>query len=369
MKAVAVIPERRELALVDVGEPKIGLPTEVKLRMLEVGICGTDREICAFQYGLPPAAERELVIGHESLGEVVELGADVTDLALGDLVVPTVRRPCPHPGCAACRAGRQDFCYTGDFTERGIKQRHGYMTELVVDDQAFMNRVPPEIRDVAVLVEPLTIAEKALAQVWQVQQRLPWVKPGERQSGLGHSALVLGAGAVGLLGALALAAAGFGVTVYSREPSDGPKAKLVRRFAKYASAGEQTLEQVAGGIGNVDLVYEAVGASAVAFEMMKFLGVNGVFVFTGVPGKHGPISVDADLIMRNLVLKNQVVFGTVNAGRDAFAAAIRDLVTFRDRWPEVVGSLIAGRFPLDGYRELLLGDPPGVKNVLRLAGT
>src|SRR5262249_35488972 len=183
---------------------------------------------CAFQYGTPPDGESRLVIGHESLGEVVEVGAGVTHVEPGDLVVPMVRRPCPHAHCAACRAGRQDFCFTGDFAERGINGLHGFMTELVVDDAQYMHVVPAALRDVAVLVEPLTIAEKALLQVDDIQERLPWAcapTPGAPRP-TPHRAVVLGAGPVGLLGAMALAARGFDTSIYSRERAPNPKARL-----------------------------------------------------------------------------------------------------------------------------------------------
>ena len=201
----------------------------MKLRVLEVGICGTDKEICAFEYGTPPEGSEYLVIGHESLGEVVEVGAAVKRVKPGDLVVPMVRRPCPHQECLACREGRQDFCYTGDFTERGIKQQHGFMTEYVVDDERYMNVVPRELRDVAVLVEPLTIAEKGLTQLWQVQQRLPWACPVEpgKPAAYCHRAVVLGAGPVGLLGAMVLANNGFQTFVYSQETKPSAKSHVV----------------------------------------------------------------------------------------------------------------------------------------------
>jgi threonine dehydrogenase-like Zn-dependent dehydrogenase len=297
----------------------------------------------------------------------VDVGPSVSRVRRGDLVVPTVRRPCPHERCVACRQGRQDFCYTGDFTERGIKQRHGFMTELVVDDESFMNVIPAEIRDVAVLVEPLTIAEKALAQVRQVQRRLPWGCAGSRSSDGArcHRAVVLGAGPVGLLGAMALAVEGFEVTVFSREPAGGPKAALVESLgATYVSGATDSVEMLAAKVGNIDLVYEAVGASALAFEVIEVLGVNGVFVFTGVPGRRQPVTLDTDLLMRNLVLKNQVVFGSVNAGRDAFEAAIRDLGKFVERWPEATRSLVTGRHPVDAHAELLAGKIAGIKNVI-----
>src|SRR2546427_4122410 len=208
MKAVAVFPGEREVKLIEQELPRLGSATGVKLRMLEVGICGTDREIAAFQYGTPQAGSDHLVIGHESLGEVVEVGAAVSHLKPGDLVVPMVRRPCPRADCVACRAGRQDFCFTGDFSERGIKGLDGFMTETVVDDERYMHVVPRTLRDVGVLVEPLTIAEKALIQVGQVQQRLPWacgVDP-RTQRRVRRPAGGLAAGPGGLLGARALGA-------------------------------------------------------------------------------------------------------------------------------------------------------------------
>jgi threonine dehydrogenase-like Zn-dependent dehydrogenase len=369
MRAIAVTPNNRTVGIIDQTEPKIASPSQVKLRMIEAGVCGTDREICAFEYGTPPNGSKRLIIGHESLGEVVEVGAKVTRVKTGDLVVPMVRRPCRHDHCAACRASRQDFCFTGDFTERGIKQQHGFMAQFIVDDEQFMNPVPRELRDVAVLVEPLTIAEKGLAQVWDIQQRLPWgcaIVPGRAQAHC-HKAVVLGAGPVGLLGAMALVNADFDTWVYAREPHPNLKSAVLESIgAKYLSAETHSLENLAEMVGNVDLVYEATGASRLAFDMMKHLGTNGIFIFTGVPGRKGPVEVDTDLMMRNLVLKNQVVFGTVNAGRNAFEASIRDIGVFSKRWPEAMKSMITGRFPMEDHRELLLGKSVGIKNVIQL---
>lgn len=392
MKAVAVFPDAKEFKLIEHDEPNISAPNEVKLRVLEVGVCGTDKEICAFDYGTPPADSPYLLLGHESFAEVIEMGDDVSRVKRGDLVVTSVRRPCPHETCRPCRMGRQDFCATGDFTERGIKEEHGYMTEFVVDEERYMNVVPAHLRDIGVLVEPLTIAEKALTQVWQVQQRLPWEVPTPPQQGVGeqqtapaaapshendgkserewlhHRALVLGAGPVGLLGAMALVVAGFETHVYSREAAGSEKAQLVESFgAKYVSAETHKAGDLGEEIGGLDLVYEAVGASGLAFEVLQHLDTNGVFVFTGVPGRKAPVAVDTDLLMRNLVLRNQIVFGTVNAGRDAFEAAIRDLELFHTRWPETVNSLITARVPIEEHRDLLLGKVGGIKNVIKLA--
>lgn len=369
MRAIAVLPRTKELRLLDVPEPRLAAPTEVRLAMLEVGVCGTDREICAFEYGTPPPGSDHLVLGHESLALVESVGAAVSHLKPGDLVVPMVRRPCPHEHCAACRRGRQDFCFTGEFRERGIKEAHGFLTELVVEDEAYLVPVPPALRDVAVLVEPLTIAEKALIQLWQVQERLPWECPHKPGKNHGHCrrALVLGAGPVGLLGALALVAADFETIVYAREPRPSAKSDWAASIgATYVSSEEVAPADLAAKFGAIDVVYEAAGASQVAFETMQALGANSVFVFTGVPGRKAPAAIDTDLLMRNLVLKNQIVYGTVNAGRDAFEAAVRDLERFSERWPEAVRALITARHPIDAYRELLLGRPSGIKHVLSI---
>ncbi|HEV2654045.1 MAG TPA: glucose 1-dehydrogenase [Ktedonobacteraceae bacterium] len=368
MKAAAVFPGKQEVKVIDHPESSITLPDQVKLRILDVGICGTDKEISTFEYGTPPQGSDYLVIGHEALAQVTEIGSAVKRLKPGDLVVPTVRRPCSHPECRACRSGHQDYCYTGDFTERGIKEAHGFMTEFVVDYERNMNLVPGDLREVAVLVEPLTIAEKAMAQVfWLMQQRPPWISAGTAgaQWGRGQKALVLGVGPVGLLGAMMLVMAGFETYVYSRELPPNPRIDLVSSIgATYLSTQTTNIDQLREQIGNIDLVYEAVGHSHFAFQVLRVLGINGIFVLTGVPGLQAFIEADPARLMRDMVLKNQVLLGTVNAGPEAFAAAIRDLDVFIKRWPVAVRTLIAGRYPPEQAFELILGRPTGIKSLI-----
>jgi glucose 1-dehydrogenase len=368
MKAVAVFPGSREVTVVEQEAPRLLEPDQVMLRMLDVGICGTDKEICSFEYGTPPPGDDHLVIGHESLAEIVAAGPAVERFAPGDLVVPSVRRPCPHPGCLSCRRGHQDYCYTGDFTERGIKEAHGFMTEYVVERQRYLNLVPPDLREIAVLAEPLTIAEKALGQIfWVMRQRPPWLDPdtpGEER-GQGLSALVLGIGPVGLLGAMVLATAGFTTYVYSRELPPSPRIDLVEAIgATYVSSQATAFGELAEKIGNVDLIYEAVGHSHFALQALQVLGTNGIFVLTGVPGLQAFVEADPARLMRTMVLKNQVLLGTVNAGPDDFAAALADLGRFRRRWPAVTATLIAGRYPPEQAPDLILGRPAGIKSVI-----
>ena len=371
MRAVAVFPRARDVRLIDAPEPRIESPDHVKLRTLDVGVCGTDREIAGFHYGTPPEGSDHLIIGHECLGEVLEVGRDVTAFRPGDLAVLTVRRPCGRADCPSCTEGRQDFCYTGEFTERGIKQRHGFMTEMVVDSTANMLKVPRSLREHAVLVEPLTIAEKAIIEVWQIQQRLPWSCPGSShavgtlKAGHCHHAVVLGAGPIGLLGAMAFANAGFTTFVYSREEEQSSKAELVRAFgATYVSSQVTPVDGLMDRVGSIDVVYEATGASRLSFEVLQQMGPNAAFVFAGVPGLRGPNPIDTDNIMRSMVLKNQVLLGTVNAGKDAFEAAIRDLVDFRAKWPGALDALVTARHTPDRWSDALFA-PNGIKHVIR----
>jgi len=363
MKAVAVHPSSRQVGLVDIDEPVLQSPTGVRVRILEVGVCGTDKEICRFEYGTPPAGSDYLVLGHEMLGIVEDAGADVTRVRQGDLVNVMVRRPCHDGSCLPCQRGRQDFCTTGQYTERGIMQYHGFMTGYVVDDEQYLCPIPAELRDIAVLTEPLTIAEKGLQQVSAVQDRLPWSDPS------GHRAVVLGAGPVGLLGAMALKVRGFDTYVYSREAHDDARAQLVESMgATYVSSAEKNADQLAAQVGNIDVVYEATGVSSVSFEVLRVLGVNGICIFTGIPGLHGPTPTDIDGLMRAMVLKNQLVLGTVNANRPAFESAIADLGRFRAQFPEAIGSLISKRWQMAEHGDLLMGRAGGVKNVISMDG-
>jgi threonine dehydrogenase-like Zn-dependent dehydrogenase len=364
MKALAVFPSSREVRLIEQPEPVIKGPTEVKLRILEAGICGTDREITSFHYGTPPVNSPHLVIGHEALGEVVDVGSGVTGLARGDLAVLTVRRPCPHEICGPCRKGRQDFCITGDFTERGIKGAQGYMTEFVVDDQRYMVKVPKELREVAVLLEPLTVGEKAAEQARVLVQRLP----GDLKNDPSQlNAVVLGAGPIGLLGAMKLVEGKFNTWVYSLDRADSPDVRIVSAIgARFVSSAEHPPADLAKRVGNISLVYEAAGAAKVSFDVLTVLGVNGIYIFTGVPGVRAPVEIDAERIMRNLVLNNQVLCGTVNAGRASFEEGVRDLGSFMQRFPAAVRALITARVSLDDAREAVLSRG-GIKSVIRVA--
>ncbi|RKG78611.1 glucose 1-dehydrogenase [Corallococcus terminator] len=358
MKAVAITFPSREVRVLDVSEPRLHSPTEVKVRTLEVGVCGTDQDILKGHHGAAPKGEDHLILGHECVGEVVEVGVHVQGLKVGDLVVPRVRRPCPHTRCPACRHGHPDFCVTGDYTERGIQGAHGFCAEFFVEDAAYLHRADDALRGVAVLTEPLTIAEKGLREVAHIQSRLPWkVQPGK--------ALVLGAGPVAQLGAMALMRAGYEVTAYSRSPKPNEKAAAAESIGvPYVSSKEVTVEALKKQLGGgVDVIYEATGASKVAFDSLNVLEENGVLIFTGVPGREEPLELQGAEVLGQLVLGNRVMFGTVNASDGDFSAALEDLARFRARWPGKVEQLITQRHPPSEFVKVVEAKG-GIKHVI-----
>jgi threonine dehydrogenase-like Zn-dependent dehydrogenase len=361
MQALAVFPERRTVAVIEQDEPRKLGPRQVLLRTREVGVCGTDREVAAFAYGEPPAGSDHLVLGHEALAEVIDLGSEVSHFRRGQLAVPMVRRPCAASHCRPCRAGRQDFCVTDEFLERGIKGADGFLAELFVEEEQNLIPVPPGLADVGVLVEPLTVIAKATVKIRALRERLPWEPMFEK-------ALVLGAGAIGLLAAMCAVSNGYDTTVYSREPSEGERAIYVRAFgAKYVSSVETSLADVGRKLGPFDLLIEAAGFSPLTIAGLEVLGPNGIAVLKGVPGLGPERPIDLDRLLRGIVLKNQVVFGTVNAGRSDYFDAIHLLEALVVRFPESVRHFITGRSPLGAAPELL-SKSEGIKNVIRFDG-
>jgi threonine dehydrogenase-like Zn-dependent dehydrogenase len=358
MRMMIVDFANQEARIADRPEPRRPRGAEVLLRPIEVGICGTDREIFAFEHGAPPPGSSELALGHEAIAEIVEVGPDVTWASPGQLVVPMVRRPCPNPRCAACRAGRPEYCVTGEFSERGIVHADGFLAELVLDDERYLVPVPGILAEVGVLVEPLSVVAKDVDELDAIHARFGFDLP--RQRGL-----VLGAGPVGLLGAMTFCAAGIATYVFSREAEDSARAKLIGSLgATYVSAARTPLDRLAERIGTVDDAFEAVGVPEVAFGALPMLAANGILVMSGIPAQRGPVPAELGRWMRDLVLKNQVVLGTVNASRPAFASAVARLEQFMVLFPQAVRSLIE-RSPLEDAPDVLVRGR-GIKDVVAI---
>ena len=356
MRALTVNPGKQTVRVAERPPPRAPRDTEVLLRILDVGICGTDREIGRFEYGEPPSGQDEFVLGHEALGEVIAVGPASTLFRVGELVVPTVRRPCSNPRCPACPVGRPDFCTTNEFRERGIVRADGFLAEQVLEEERYLIAVPETLRDVAVLVEPLSVVSKAAEEYAVIHSRFAFDAPKSR-------GLVLGAGAVGLLGAMTLRAQGFETYVFSREPEEAPRAALIAKLGcQYISSGRTPIERLPERIGTMDMIFEAVGVPEVAWGALPTLAANGIYALTGVPAFGEPLLGDLGRWMRDLVLNNQVVFGTVNAGSSAYRQSVFRLEQFLALFPQQLRELIR-RVPLDQAPEVI-AEGCGIKDVV-----
>lgn len=344
MKAIAIVPHTKTVQLIDCDDPKIESPTQAKVKVLQVGICGTDREEVAGGRADAPPGEKMLIIGHEVLGKVVQAGASVKGIKVGDLVVIMVRRPCSE--CEMCKKGCSDMCESGNYTERGIKQRHGFHQEFVIDEEKYMIWVPPGLAGTAVLTEPTTVVEKAIDHACRLQvARLP-VDPDPKKWLHGKKALVAGLGPIGLLAAMVLRLRGASVVGVDIVDPHSLRPRILEEMGgKYVQGGLKDQE--------FDLILEAAGIPKLDFQLPQFLTTNGVYVLTGVAADGPPLSVDAGKMMRDLVLKNQIVFGSVNAGVAHFKQAVVDLEEAEKKWPGVVQQLITSKTPFTRFEDVL----------------
>jgi glucose 1-dehydrogenase len=345
VQAVTIEPGRAgSLQLEEVADPG---PADGSLlaRTLAVGICGTDGELISGEYGEAPPGSRRLVLGHESLASVIEAPPD-SGFSAGDIIVGIVRHPDPVP-CLNCAAGEWDMCRNGLYTERGIKQAHGFAAERFRTAPGFAVRVDRRLGSCAVLLEPASVVAKAWEHVEYVGKRAHW-QP--------RRALVTGAGTVGLMAALLAAQRGLEVHVLDRAQG-GPKPDLVRALGgTYHASGP-------GKLGFApDVIVECTGAADVIVECLTLTMRGGIVCLTGLSSGRHRIMLDVNCLNRSLVLENDVVLGSVNANRRHYEQAAAALARADRSWLERV---ITRRVPLARWREAYDKRPGDIKTVLQ----
>jgi threonine dehydrogenase-like Zn-dependent dehydrogenase len=327
-------------------------PSDVRVAMLRVGVCGTDREVMLHGLGGPrglPQGADYLVMGHEAVGRVVEVGERVTDLKVGDVVVPTVRRGCGE--CVACAHSQADLCYTGRIKERGIVGLHGFLSERIVERADHLVHVPAELQAVAPLVESLTTPEKAMRRIANARAHLP--------DPTIHRALVTGSGPIALLAVLMLRLQDLETVVLARQPADSLQAELSRKTgATYVELETVDLLQPQATLGGFDVVIEATGAAEMSVAMIAALRHNGVLDLVGGPSDRRPVPIQASALGA-MVGRNLTVQGSVNANPDDWRRAVADLGQMRTTFPGVVDALITHRFDIAAFDEKALTRGPG----------
>lgn len=315
-------------------------PGDVLLRVLEVGVCGTDREIAHGLFGVAPEGERELVLGHEALALVER---DGHGFARGELVTATVRRSCEH--CLACAEGSPDSCLTGDYRERGITRLHGFARELVPEDPAQLVAIPRALGRLGVLAEPTSVCARAIRHARTIGGRQPWRL---------RRALVLGAGSVGALATFLLRLAELDVWVASLEPAGDPRAAVIEATgARYVSTAGTTLDALLDETGGFDLVIEAAGDAQLQADCLALLRRSGVACLLGIDGRDRRVTLDGRVLGVDAILQNRVVFGSVNAHHSDWLEGVAALDRARRRWQDALEALVAVRVPLDRFEQAL----------------
>ncbi|HEY6083206.1 MAG TPA: glucose 1-dehydrogenase [Chitinophagaceae bacterium] len=350
MKAIAIVPGTQNLSLVERPEPQIAAPDEIKLQILQVGICGTDREEAAGGRADAPAGSKELVIGHENFGKVVAVGSAVKAVKPGDYAVFTVRRECDN-----CICGHHpDMCFTGKYRERGIKGLDGYETEFVVDKEKYINKVPDEIAHIGVLAEPMSVAEKAINESVRIQcGRLPeanatdWLK--------GKQVLVAGLGPIGLLAAFILRLRGANVLGLDIVDENTIRPDTLNAIGgKYVDGRKVKTEDIDDAFGQIDMIFEATGVASLEFELIDALGINGIYVLTGIPGGDRPLTIIGAPLLDQIVLKNQLLLGSVNASIEDWSRGIAELLQAHQQYPDAIAKVITDKVPVSNFKDALL---------------
>ena len=356
MKAVAVLPGTpNSVHLRDVPVPKLGdqphphvcvIPEGrgVLVKVLQIGVDATDREINEALYGNAPPGGEHLVIGHESFGQVLEVGDKVTEVVPGDYVSCTVRRP---GGSIYDQIGRNDITSEEVYYERGINLCHGYLTEYFVDDAEYIVKVPQNLRHLGVLSEPASVCAKAIEQAYLAQHRLQVWNP--------KRAFVLGAGQIGLLATMMLKLRGLEVYTLATKPGPHVKSEIVEAYgATYVSTRQKSMHDLAKEVGKPDLIFEATGSAEVCFRSMEVLGLNGALVWTSITGGKQQVSVDAAKINLEWVLGNKLLVSSVNGNRRHFESGLQALSHGEHTYPGVTERILT--HPVDGldsYREMM----------------
>jgi glucose 1-dehydrogenase len=349
LKAIAVHPGTpNSIHLREIPEPGVGDVPDgrgVKVKVLRVGVDGTDKEINAAEYGAAPPGDDFLVTGHESFGQVVEVGPDVpTTIQPGTYVVASVRRP----GTSIYgKIGLQDFTTDDVYYERGINLLHGYLTEYYVEDYQYVFPLPHNLAEVGVLLEPTTVAEKGVNHAYEIQRRLRVWQP--------RRACVLGSGTVGLLTALVARLRGLEVTVYSLPQKPNRNADLIEQLGcVYVSSQDSTLAEASAERGPFDLMFDATGFSPIVWDAAEVLGKNGVLVLASITGGDRKVEINSDRINQGFVLGNKVMVGTVNASPNDFRTGVDDLIKAEAIYPGWLKQLLTTPIRgLENYEEMI----------------
>ena len=359
MKAAVCTPGKKDsIRVMDIEKPRIR-DDQILVRVLTVGVDGTDEDINNGLYGKAPAGQDYIVIGHEAAGVVEAVGKNVQCTRPGDVVVATVRRLCPER-CLNCRNFQPDFCLTGDHLERGIKGLDGYMAEYYAESMDYVVRLPKELTTVGCLLEPLSVAEKGVEQIFKIQQRMLW-QP--------QKALVLVTGPLGLLATFILRDIGLETFTLATRDEKSIKAQVAESSgARYIDATAEPPESLPKKYGPFDIIFDATGHSPLAFKALEMVNKNGIVCLTGLSPGGKEHMIATDRINMDMVLNNKAAFGTVSSNRLDFEKSVGRMQSIQHQWPGLLERLFTKKETLDNAPEALRRGKEDIKAVVLVSG-
>ena len=371
LKSIAATPGNQQPQLVDPLDARQLQDGEVLCETVYLGVCGTDREILHAATPHVPEGESQLVLGHECLARVLEVGSGVDLVKPGDLVVPAVRRPTTGStteGIEAFKLNRRpDMMPWGAYVERGIVWEHGFSLPHWIDRPEFLYQVPAGIEEIAILSEPISVSEKAVREAEQAQAaRLgtsEWIENPPR-------VLVTGMGPIAFAAVICCRARGWNVTVYGRDAEDTFRANLVRGFdAQYVNADTLSFSPDNVEQEGYELVLECTGNDRVMMQAAGLLAGCGIMVWLGASRLPQVREFDVNQIMRNAILGNHLYLGTVNNAPQDMQSAINHLSNLYSQYGETIAQMITEQVdPSDSLWHYSNREPQGIKTIVRYAG-
>jgi threonine dehydrogenase-like Zn-dependent dehydrogenase len=362
MKSIAAKKQGRAVSLIHVDLPHIK-NDEIMISTLETGLCSTDRELLTDGVISPPEGSEFLILGHEALGKVVEVGSGVSSFRAGDLVVPTVRRGCGR--CDFCNNGRSDMCSTGNYKERGIQGLHGFMSERFIENETNLIKMPDSMRRHAVLLEPMSVAIKAIEEAFMIQKTRLYGhsdRPSREVFEVFRNALIIGAGPIGLLTSLAMLYYKVNIFCADIVEHGGTKSTIIEELGghyinlkEYQKGSEIDLQRIRNKtiLGEVDCIIDASSHPLTCLQLIDVLTPNGVVAILGLPHKNGIQKVKTSELMSSLVLKNHIVMGSVNSNKRHFEKARDCIEVLQKQYYNVLSRIVTHSLPFSDYRQAL----------------
>lgn len=369
MKAVGMLPGTRGLEVLEQEEPIIRKQASdidlILIKPKQIGISAIDRRFAAGELCEPPPGATHLVLGHQMIGRVVEVGPEVEEIKVGDLVIPTVRRGCGL--CTQCVRGKSDFCLSGSCADRGICRFHGFMSDYVLERIGYVLVVPPDLEEVAILLTPLSYVEKLISETLHIGHRLdaPFPFPEHayhyKDWGVGKKGFIVGGTALAVMTAFLLRLNSLTTYLMAEHSKESPLASLMQEIGvTYIERGSTSIDKIVKDVGHIDLVVEATGTPGLDFGLAELVGWSGVLAITTRPASDTKVTLEANGFFHDRVLRNQILFGAVSAGRRHFVQGLEDLRRLRDKYGSALKRVITHRYAFSDFDAAFANTDQGI---------